>query len=60
MKERNAEGYPNPTAARAIKAADRPPAEVTQFRKVVKIMCEVCQVRVLGKITVVDKKGRRW
>ena len=28
MKDRNAEGYPDPTAARAIKAADRPPEEM--------------------------------
>ena len=41
MKDRNAEGYPDPTAARAIKAADRPPEEII-------------------KVTLVDKKGRRW
>ena len=57
---KNKEGYTDKVAGAAITAADRPPAEVTQFRKIVKIMCEVCQVRVLGKITVVDKKGRRW
>ena len=33
MKDRNAEGYPDPTAARAIKAADRPPEEIIMFRK---------------------------
>lgn len=60
MKDRNAEGYPDPTAARAIKAADRPPAEVVRFRKMVKIMCEAGDLRVLGKITIVDKKGRHW
>ena len=60
MKDRNAEGYPDPTAARAIKAADRPPAEVVRFRKMGKIMCEAGDLRVLGKITIVDKKGRHW
>lgn len=43
MKDRNAEGYPDPTAARAIKA-----------------LSVICHVRVLGKVTLVDKKGRRW
>ena len=33
MKDRNAEGYPDPTAARAIKAADRPPEEIIMFRR---------------------------
>lgn len=32
MKGRNAEGYPGPTAARAIKAADRPPENIVNFR----------------------------
>ena len=35
MKGRNAEGYPDPTAARAIKAADRPPEEIIMFRKMI-------------------------
>ncbi len=30
------------------------------FRMAVKLMCIICHVRVLGKITVVDDKGRRW
>ena len=58
MKDRNAEGYP--TAARAIKAADRPPEEIITFRKMIKALSVICHVRVLGKVTLVDKKGRRW
>lgn len=38
MKDRNAEGYPDPTAARAIKAADRPPEEIIMFRKMIKAL----------------------
>ena len=60
MKDRNAEGYPDPTAARAIKAADRPPEEIIMFRKMIKALSVICHVRVLGKVTLVDKKGRRW
>lgn len=60
MKDRNAEGYPDPTTARAIKAADRPPEEIIMFRKMIKALSVICHVRVLGKVTLVDKKGRRW
>lgn len=57
---KNKEGYPDPTAGRAICRADRPPEEVINFRRAMKLMCVICRVRVLGKITVVDEKGRRW
>ena len=57
---KNAEGYPDPTAGRAIRKADKPPEEVMNFRKALKLMCVICHVRVLGKVTVVDEKGRRW
>ena len=50
----------NKVTGAAITAADRPPAEVVHFRKMVKIMCEAGDLRVLGKITIVDKKGRHW
>ena len=60
LDDRNAEGYPDPTAARAIKAADRPPEEIIMFRKMIKALSVICHVRVLGKVTLVDKKGRRW
>lgn len=57
---RNGEGYVDKTAGRAISKADRQPENVTYFRKSVKLLCTICHVRVLGKITVVDEKGRRW
>lgn len=57
---KNAEGYPDPTAGKAIKRADKPPEEVINFRRAMKPMCIICRVRVLGKITVVDERGRRW
>lgn len=57
---KNAEGYPDPTAGKAIKRADKPPEEVINFRRAMKLMCIICRVRVLGKITVVDERGRRW
>lgn len=57
---KNKEGYPDPTAGKAIRAADRPPENVIMFRKMLKAMCTIMHVRVLGKVTVVDEKGRRW
>lgn len=57
---RNGEGYTDKTAGRAIKRADHPPENVILFRKAMKLMCEICHVRVLGKITVVDERGKRW
>ena len=57
---KNAEGYTDKTAGRAVSRADKQPENVTQFRKVMKVMCDIFHVRVLGKITVVDEKGRRW
>lgn len=57
---RNGEGYTDKTAGRAIRSAEHTPENVVLFRKAMKLMCEICHVRVLGKITVVDEKGRRW
>lgn len=58
--DKNAEGYRDQTAERAIKRADKPPENVIMFRKMLKAMCTIMHVRVLGKVTVVDEKGRRW
>ena len=57
---KNSEGYPDPTAGKAVRQADKPPEEVINFRRAMKLMCVIWHVRVLGKVTVVDGKGRRW
>ena len=57
---RNSEGSQDSTAGRAIRKADKPPENVINFRRAMKLMCTICHVRVLGKITVVDERGRRW
>lgn len=57
---KNHEGYSDPVAGKAIHRADRPPEGVISFRRAMKLMCVICHVRVLGKVTVVDEKGRRW
>lgn len=47
-------------AEAAIRRADKPPESVINFRKALKLMCAICHVRILGKVTVIDDKGRRW
>ena len=47
---KNKGGYQDPTAGRAIREADRPPENVVMF----------FHLRILGKVTIVDEKGRRW
>ena len=57
---KNKEQSHDPTAGDAIRRADRPPENVINFRRAMKLMCVICHVRILGKVTVVDEKGRRW
>ena len=33
---KNKEGYPDPTAGRAVREADRPPENVVMFRRMIK------------------------
>ena len=47
---KNNEGYPDPTAGRAIRKADKPPEEVINFRRAMKLMSVICYVRILGKV----------
>ncbi|MFQ7031958.1 MAG: hypothetical protein ACLRRJ_03355 [Clostridium sp.] len=55
---KNGEGYYDPTAGKAIRKADRPPEEVISFKRAVILLCSILHVRIQGKITVIDKKGR--
>lgn len=36
------------------------PEEVINFRRAMKLMSVICHVRILGKVTVIDERGRRW
>ncbi len=60
MNNKNAEGYRDPTATKAIRKADTPPESVISCRMAIKLICKILHVRILGKITIVDEKGRRW
>ena len=41
MMRKNAEGYPDPTAGRAIRKADKPPEQVVNFHKALRLMCGI-------------------
>lgn len=60
MPYKNGEGYSDYVAGTAIRRADKPPESVINFRRALKLMCAICHVRILGKVTVIDEKGRRW
>ena len=60
MAYKNNEGYSDPTAGKALKKANKPPENIVMFRKMMKAMCAIFRVRVLGKVTLVDEKGNRW
>lgn len=57
---KNNEGYPDPTAGRAIRKADKPPEEVKDFHRLLNIICRMSGIRIVGKVSVLDKKGRKW
>ena len=65
MRAKNQEGYPDPTAAEAMRQVEkenrrRIPAEVVAFREGLKYLCCKHGVHILGKVTVTDREGRRW
>ena len=40
--------------------SDRPLENVIVFRKMIKAIGVILHVRVLGKVTLIDERGRRW
>lgn len=59
MIHKNREGYPDPTAAGAIRAADRPPEHVTWFIRTVKSIAALVGLEVIGRIQVRDTDTKR-
>lgn len=58
---KNAEGYPDPTAYKAIKRADD---DFERYQKVLGCLLRVCELsdfKIDGRITLVDKRtGKVW
>ena len=57
---KNAEGYPDPTAGKAIHRADRPPDNVELAIRLIKAAARECNVEIIGRIAVKDETGRVW
>ena len=58
---RNGEGYPEPTAGDAIRAADRQPEKVSELVKLLKYLAEWSGFEVTNRIWLRDKKtGREY
>lgn len=57
--DRNKEGYPDPTASKAIHAADKPPEAVNWLIKTYKEIAALMGYEIVGRITLQDKKTKR-
>lgn len=55
MMHRNREGYYDPTAAKAIQDASRPPEHVIWFFRTVKTIGSLVDLEVIGRIQVRDR-----
>lgn len=55
MTNKNKEGYPDPTAAKAIREADRPPEHIIWFLKTVKSIAALVDLEVIGRIQIKDR-----
>ena len=58
---KNKEGYPDPTAGKAIQRADRPPAVIDWMVKVFKEVAEKMGYEITNRIVFKDRNtGRKW
>ena len=57
---KNAEGYPDPTAGRAIHRADKQPDNVELAIQLIKAAARECNVEIIGQIAIRDETGRVW
>lgn len=58
---KNGEGYPDPTAGKAIREADKPPEAVSWLVKTYKELASLLGYEITGRIHFRDKKtGREW
>lgn len=56
---KNKEGYPDPTAGKAIYAADKTPEAVTWMIKTFKEIAALMGYEIVGRITLRDKRTKR-
>lgn len=57
---KNAEGYHDPTAGKAIHKADKQPDNVELAIRLIKAVARECNVEIIGRIAIRDETGRVW
>ena len=58
---KNSEGYPDPTAGKAIKEADAPPKTVIELVRAFKSIAGIAGYDITNRIWFKDKEtGREW
>lgn len=59
--DKNAEGYTDQTAGKAIRKADRPPEDVTKMIELIKEFASLCGYDITNRIWLRDRKtGREY
>lgn len=59
--DKNAEGYRDPTAGKAIQKADRPPEDVSRMIELIKEFANLCGYDITNRIWLRDRKtGREY
>lgn len=59
MGNKNREGYPDPTAAKAIQQADKKSGRARWFIDTVYRLADIMDLEVVGRIRVRDKKTKK-
>lgn len=58
---KNMEGYPDPTAGKAVREADRPPRPVMEAIYILRTVASLAGFEIVGRITLRDKEtGKEW
>lgn len=56
MIHKNGEGYPDYTAADAIRLADKPPEIIRWYIRMVKELADLFDLEIIGRIQIREKK----
>lgn len=61
IENKNAEGYPDPTAYSAMRNLDREEERFHKLRRAILIICDVAGFEIRGPIVLINKKsGKVW
>lgn len=61
MNNKNAEGYPDPTASKAVRSADRTPEQITQVVHIMRDIASLAGLDITNRIHLRDRAtGKEW